>query len=667
MNRPTSMPPILHKSKKRQTLLIDLRREASVEWKQKQVLRALKGKPKSAMPTEVPPMLATLTPEAFDDQDWTFEIKWDGYRTLAICNGEKTVLRSRNNKSFNDKFNPLLRTLKEWPVSAVLDGEVVVLNSEGKSDFGVLQNYEPGSDCQLVYFVFDLLWLEGYNLCNEPLHIRRQLLAQLLPDSGDIRFNDAVEECGKDFFKVAKENKLEGIIAKRKDSTYQPGSRSTDWFKIKNEERQEAVICGYTKKKASSRLFSSLVLGVPHGKGFRYIGQVGTGFTGALQRKLFKQMNPLFTTASPFEKKPPLNAPVQWLKPQLLCEVKYTELTSEGVMRHPSFQGIRTDKSVKEFNADVPPKNKPKKEGITFPIQLTNLQKTYWPGDGITKGDLIHYYETVSPFILPYLKDRPHSLLRHPEGIKGESFYQKHIRGNVPAFLQTYRHQSSSGSDDVRYLVCSDETSLLYMANLGCIEMHPWHSRIQSPLKPDWCVIDLDPGKASFDKVVEAALVFRDILKSAKIPSYPKTSGSTGLHIYIPLGAKYSYGQSRHLAELLCTLVENELPHFTTTIRSTKLRDNKMYLDYLQNREGQTICAPYSVRAKKGATVSAPLYWEEVKQGLQLTQFTMTNMLARIKAEGDPFTGVLERGIDLKKALGSLSTLTNKIMQSTKQ
>lgn len=667
MSRHKSTFPTANQQANKKRLVIDYKKEESLEWQLTQALRKLEGEEKTSMPQLVKPMLATLIPEPFNDVQWSFEIKWDGYRTIAFIEGTQVSLRSRNNLSFDHKFEQLLQALKDWPVNAVLDGEVVVLNGEGKSDFGALQNYEPGSDCQLVYFVFDLLWLEGYDLRHEPLHLRRQLLASILPHSGPIRYSDSVDACGIDFLHVARESGLEGIIAKQKNSVYGEG-RSADWYKIKNEERQEAIICGYTKKKTSSRLFSSLVLGVPEGKGFKYIGQVGTGFTGALQRRLFKQMNPLFTNLCPFQKKPQLNAPVQWLQPQLLCEVKYTELTSDGVMRHPSFQGIRADKSVKDYNGEqgikAPAKTEKTKTKSALPFPLTNGTKMYWPEEEITKSDLIHYYEKISPFILLYLVNRPHSLHRFPDGAKGESFYQKHIRGKVPTFLETYQHQSSNG-EDIRYLVCKDQTSLLYMANLGCIEMHPWHSRVQSLEKPDWCVIDLDPGKVSFSKVIEAARVLHDILRSANIAAFPKTSGSTGMHVYIPLGGRYSYEQSRGLAELLCTLVQNELPSFTTTIRNTRLRENKMYLDYLQNREGQTICAPYSVRAKKGATVSAPLYWEEVKKGLKLSQFTIANMLDRVKSEGDPFTGVLGQGIDLKKVLHKLSALNIKTVKST--
>ena len=290
-------------------------------------------------------------------------------------------------------------------------------------------------------------------------------------------------------------------------------------------------------------------------------------------------------------------------------------------------------------------------------LTFTHLDKLYWPKEKITKRDLLNYYHAVAPYMLPYLKDRPQSLNRHPNGITAPAFYQKNVGDKIPGWITTHEYQSESEDKTIHFLVCKDEASLLYMASQGCIEINPWHSRVQSPDNPDWCVIDLDPDGNSFNEVVEAALVTKQVLDNIKVPAYCKTSGATGMHILIPLGARYSYDQSRMLAQLIVTMVHEQLPSFTSLERSPSKRKGKLYLDYLQNRSIQTIAAPYSVRPRPGATVSAPLHWEEVKKGLLPKSFTMFNILARIKSEGDPIAPVLKKGIHLEKALRAMQSM----------
>ncbi|HVG12051.1 MAG TPA: DNA ligase D, partial [Flavisolibacter sp.] len=528
---------------------------------------------------------------------------------------------------------------------------------------------------------------------SKTLFERREILAQLVPMNNVIRFSDSIDEAGIDFFKVARLNGLEGIIAKRKDAPYQPSLRTKNWYKIKAEERHEAVICGYTKKRGSSRLFSSLILGRPGENGMDFIGQVGTGFSAAVQKHLFAVMNPLFTETCPFDIKPVTGAPTMWVKPQLVCEVKYTELTSEGVMRHPSFQGLREDKTLADLNvaermatisADAAPEapltpgkkqravaKKPYQKENPVLVEMTeehalvqveqhdlkfsNIQKFYWTKEKIRKGDLLNYYHAVAPYILPYMINRPQSLNRHPNGIEGENFYHKDMKGKVEPWITTHRRFSESTGENKDFLVCNGEASLLYMANLGCIEMNPWHSRIQSPDYPDWSVIDLDPGENTFNEVIETALVVKKVLDHYHIASHVKTSGSTGLHIYVPFGAQYTYEQSKQFAELIANIVHDELPLLTSLERSPAKRKDKIYLDYLQNRPIQTICAPYSCRPKKDATVSTPLHWDEVKKGLSMSQFTLKNIVGRVRTEGDLFTGVMGPGIDLGKVIQQLS------------
>lgn len=640
----------------------------------------------SKMPAALKPMLTTLVDEPFTDSDWQFELKLDGYRTLAYLKDGKVDIRSRNDLSFNIKFQPIHDALSEWKINAVVDGEIVVLNEEGKPDFNAIQLWDKKKEGQLVFYVFDILWLDGMNVMDLPLFERRDLLRQVMPpDTGVIRYSDHIDDVGKDFFEIARKNNLEGIIAKRKDSVYIPDSRAKTWLKIKIEERHEAIICGYSKNRDTDRLFSSLVLGIYKKGALIYIGQTGTGFTEKSQAELMKKMKTHISRKCPFETEPQIGKATVWLKPFLVCEVKYTELTKEGIMRHPSFQGLREDKTAFELNTEkardtvqlIENVDQDENEIISttreeqlitidgHELKLTNLKKIYWPKlrrdgnniEAITKGDMLRYYYRMADYIMPYMKDRPQSLNRFPNGINGESFYHKNMGGKVDKWLKTFKRVSESNNEPKDFLICTDTASLIYMANLGCIEMNPWHSRAQSALYPDWSVIDLDPGDISFEKVIETARVVRDILDSLQVPSYPKTSGSTGIHIYIPLGAKYNYEQSKQLAELIANLVHEELPSFTSLVRSPAKRTDKIYIDYLQNRPIQTICAPYSIRPKPLATVSAPLHWDEVKNGLQISDFTIHNIHERVKAEGDLFEGVMNKGIDLNKLLKGLTSL----------
>jgi bifunctional non-homologous end joining protein LigD len=650
------------------------------------VKRKLSDQRKSSMPRDVKPMLASITDAPFNSEDWQFEIKWDGYRALSYLHNGKVQLRSRNNNPFEAKYVAVYNALKQWPVNAVVDGEIIVLNEEGRADFKALQDWQLEERGELVYYVFDILWLDGIDVTNLPLTERQEILRQLAPENNIIRFSDSIDQYGIDFYNIAKENGLEGIIAKKKDAPYQTNYRTKNWLKIKVEQRHEAVICGYTRNKDTDRLFSSLLLARYENDEFAYIGQVGTGFNAAMQEMIMKKMKPLITKTPSVSGVPKLGKETVWVKPSLVCEVKYTELTPDGVMRHPSFQGLREDKTILDINNETEQEEKPakkaarKKEKIAkkktddlvdtakeqeivtlndHELKLTNLKKLFWIKEHISKGDLLNYYYRMLPYIMPYMKDRPQSLNRFPNGIHGESFYQKNMAGKVDKWIKTFRRFSESVGEDKDFMICSDEASLIYMVNLGCIELNPWHSRVQTPLYPDWSVIDLDPGKISFDKVVETAIVIKKVLDTLQVPSFPKTSGSTGIHIYVPLGAKYNYEQSKQFAELVANLVHEELPEFTSIVRNPAKRTDKIYIDYLQNRPIQTICTPYSVRPKPGATVSAPLHWDEVKKGLSIEQFTMYNIYDRVQQEGDLFNGILEKSIDLNKVLKALSNFVH--------
>ncbi len=657
----------------------------------------LNSAPKTSFPVQQKPMLATLVDQPFEENGWLYEIKWDGYRAVALMNKEKVELKSRNDQSFNEKFYPVTKALQEWNINAVVDGEVVVLNENGISNFGALQNWRSEADGELFYYVFDILWLDGKDLTQMPLTGRRKILNTQLPVDGIIKISEAFEESGITFFETAKKMGLEGIIAKKENSLYYSGGRSKEWLKIKAGKRQEMVIGGFTRNEDTTKLFSALLVGVFENDELIYTGKVGAGFNAATQQELMKKFKPLIVNKPPFKTLPDINKPSRfrpdpphataaWLKPQLVCEVSYTEMTSDGVMRHPSFDGMRTDKKatevimekvkstkklVKETGAArekkmIQPAGKSERKTLLNPtdetqvrkinrheLKFTNLSKIYWPKQKISKRDMLNYYYQVASYILPYLKDRPQSMNRHPDGIEGESFYFKDVTGKAPAWVETFLYNSDADDRDRNYLVAKDEASLLYMASLGCIEMNPWHSRVKSQDYPDWCIIDLDPAKNTFDQVIEAALVTKDILESMGVKGYAKTSGSTGIHIYIPLGAKYTYDQSKQFARVIATLVHQQLPKFTSIERVVKARSGKMYIDFLQNRSQATVSAPYSLRPKPRATVSMPLHWAEVKKGLKMSDFTIYNAVDRIKSEGDIFKPVLGKGIDLAKIIKS--------------
>lgn len=663
----------------------------------KEVTQALKSAPSQAFYTTLKPMLATLVDQPFAEAGWLYEIKWDGYRAVAFMNKGKVTLKSRNDKGFEEKFYPVFDALKAWGINAIVDGEIVVIKENGISDFGALQNWRNETDGDIYYYVFDIMWLDGKDLRDLPLTERKKILQSQVTAEGMLRLSEAFDESGISFFETAKKMGLEGIIAKKANSSYALDSRSKDWLKIKANKRQEMVIGGFTKNDDTSKLFSALLVGVYDDGRLHYTGKVGTGFNEKTQREMLATFKKLVVKTPPFKEIPDINKPSRfrpnpphatatWLKPQLVCEVSFTEMTTDGIMRHPSFEGMRIDKKAKDVIMEKPtatkkavkaaagketqivkPADKKTRKTLLNPseetqvkkingheLKFSNLDKLYWPKEKISKRDLLNYYYQVAPYILPYLKDRPQSMLRHPDGITGESFFFKDITGKAPDWIEKFVYQSDADDRERNYLVAKDEASLLYMASLGCIEMNPWHSRVQKEDYPDWCIIDLDPGKNTFNQVIEAALVTKEVLESMGVTGYPKTSGSTGMHIYIPLGAKYTYEQSKEFARIIAKLVHEQIPSFTSIERIVKARKGKMYIDFLQNRPQATVSAPYSVRPKPGATVSMPLEWNELKKGLKMADFTIHNAMDRIKSMGDIFKPVLGKGIDMRKIISTV-------------
>ena len=615
----------------------------------------------------IKPMLATKAPEIFNKANWIYELKWDGYRAIANISNGKVDFYSRNGISFKTKFAALYHQLKNIQHDVILDGEVVALNEEGLPVFQKLQNFQNDPTGELRYYVFDLLFLNGHNIMHLPLLERKSLISEVVEDVPQVYYCDHVEAMGKTFFQQAVDAGMEGVIAKKADSQYIPGSRSDNWLKIKAFESQEALICGYTESKETSSPFGSIILGMHRDEELVYIGNCGTGFTMASQRELMELFMPLETEDCPFSKKPNLKGrKATWLRPELICEVKFSEWTQSGNMRHPSFKGLRFDKTPTEIDkeevAKVPIQKPAAPKGTEFleiggiQVPISNLDKVYWPESDLRKYDLIDYYLSISEYILPFLVDRPQNMHRHPNGITEEGFYQKDTAGIFPHWLDTIKVKSESSKKEIEYIMCQNEASLIYMANLGCIEINPWNSRKGSLLHPDFTVIDIDPSeKSTFSQVIEVALAAKTVLDKAKVRSYVKTSGSSGIHIYLPLGAAYTYDEARDFTKILCYFIREMLPDLTSMERNVKKRGGKIYLDFLQNRRGQTLAAPYCARPKPGATVSAPLDWKEVKPGLDMRDFTIRTMPERIPSRTHLFSGILEKGIDISQAIENLS------------
>ncbi len=662
----------------------------------------IKKAPKAHPDKKLSPMKASLVNEPFDDDDWVFEVKWDGYRALAYIDGTSVDLVSRNNLSFN-KFYPILGALSQLDLNLVLDGEIVVIDDQGVADFGALQNWRSEADGQLVYYVFDILWVNGHRIVSLPLWQRQAILRHVLPSLPDeVRISQVFAGKGIELFEAASRIGLEGIIAKKLDSEYISNARSRDWLKIKVAKRQEVIIAGFSKNRDSSKLFSALLLAVYEEGELRYAGKVGTGFSSALQKELMEKFRPRIRKTAPFTVEPDVNKPSRfrpqgagavatWLRPELIAEISFAEITSDGLFRQASFKGLREDKSATEVgyekehttagllqekqNAEKPnkllkaPQRKERKTLLNptdetqvrkicgRELRFTKLSKLYWPEDKFSKRDMFNYYYRIAEYILPYLLDRPLSLNRFPNGIHGKAFYQKDVRGKTPDWAdKTYPYTNGEG-EQKEYLVGSDEAYLMWVASLGCIEMNPWFSRVKSPDNPDFCVLDLDPDNNAFDEVIQVAQLMRELLKSIGASAFIKTSGSTGLHIYIPLAAKYTYDASQLFARLIANKISAEMPDITSVERSVAKRKGKIYLDFLQNRPGATIASVYSLRPREGVPVSTPLIWEELKPGLKIKDFNAFNIFDRLKETGDLFAPILGKGIDLVEVTKKLKDL----------
>jgi bifunctional non-homologous end joining protein LigD len=606
---------------------------------------------------EYRPMLATQEERIPRGEGWTFEVKFDGYRAIAYIRGGECKLVSRNGNDLTQRFPDIARALVKAVRSpnAVVDGEVTRIDPDGRTSFSELQQ---GSG-QLVYYAFDLLELDGRPLVDLPLHERKDRLKQLVDiRTGSVAVSDGFDD-GDALFKVAQQQQLEGIVAKRVDSTYKSGRRTRDWLKLKTELNDEFLVAGFTRgtgRRADT--FGALVLAVREGGGLRYVGNVGTGFNDAEIRRLLKLMKPLHRETSPFAEPPKMprvrKGDVQWIEPRLIAQVRYGEWTHDGHLRHPAYLGLRDDKEPDEVTAPVPLENvirKGKRE-----LKLSNLDKPFWPDEGITKGDLLRYYRDVAPVLVPHLKDRPFTMRRYPNGAYSEAFFQKDAPKHMPEWISTF-HANVSQRDGARtkrwidFPLVNDELALLWRVNMGCIDMHAWYSRVDKPDRPDFVLFDLDPTpEVPWPQTIEVALILKELLDALELLSFPKTSGGKGFHVLVPLDRRSTYTESRQFAEIVAGAIARAHPKLATTEWS-KARRRGVLIDSNQNGEGKTIASAYSVRPKPNAPVSTPLRWDEVDDKLNPSIYTMQVVLDRVRRHGDLYAGVLETRQSLGKAV----------------
>ncbi len=612
-------------------------------------------------------MLAETAEAPFSREGWVFELKLDGYRVLAHRDGEQVTLWTRNGRDATRTFPEIARAVSGLPFRRfLLDGEVVASDDEGRPSFQRLQQrarFLRAADVRraalanpVTYWAFDLLAFEDRDLRRLPLRERKALLRQVLPPVGPLPFLDHFDD-GEALYAQVERMGLEGIVAKRADGPYR-GGRSADWLKVRADRTDDFLVVGFTRPRGSRAGFGALQLADYVDDRLTYAGRVGSGFSAAQLAEVRARLEDRVRDGPPCEGPVPADPETTWVEPELIAEVRYKEFTEEGLLRQPVFVRFRDDKPPAECRrarrepvelADPVEVPEPRR------VKISNPKKVFWPGEGHTKGDLIAYYRAIAPWLLPYLADRPVVLTRYPDGIDGKSFFQKDAPRYIPDWLRTERMWSEHASREIDYFVCEDEPSLAYLANMATIPLHIWGSRVATLEFPDWCVLDLDPKDAPWEDVIEVAVTVRALCEEIGLPSYVKTTGSTGLHVLLPLGRRFTYDQCRSFGELLGRVVVDRRPDIATLTRVIERREGKVYLDYLQNGHGRLIVAPFSVRPLPGAPVSMPLEWDEVVPSLRLRDHTIRTAPDRMAALGhDPVRPVLDEVPDLMAVLEAL-------------
>jgi bifunctional non-homologous end joining protein LigD len=643
-------------------------------------------------PAVIKPMLSTLVKQPFADDNYVFEVKWDGYRIIAHCNEGSVKLQSRGGEDYTKKYPSIVNALKKMNLNCILDGEIVYINSEGKPDFDSLQRVN-GQKAPIVYYVFDLLWLNGKSVMKQKLTERKEMLRDLVAENTTVRYSDHFED-GLELFEHVKQIGLEGIVAKQKESQYIPDDRSKKWLKVTTEKRQEFVIGGWVESEKRNT-FRTLLFGTYENGKLKWKGHAGGGYKERDMPLILNRLKAIETDENPFDSDVEYSeGKPHWVKPELVANIKFATTTRSGKIRKPAiFLGFREDKKATQVETEIaksPPKHrilKPKhadavdskKESVktkslvtsadsnwpelerepivnldkieidSCTVTLHNVNRNLWKG--VTKANLIEYYSNVSKFILPHLKDRPLSLHVKHKGPNAPGLYIKDMEGREPDCAEIFstprKHQKAGKRNIIDYLVCNNAATLLYVANLGCIDINPWTSTTKDSLHPDFIIIDLDPSDEDFKKAIEAARASKELFGKHKLKAFPKTSGKTGIHLFVPCSS-FTFPQARTIAQNICNSIHELIPAITTTEITVADRGTKLYLDPNQNDYADTVASAYSVRPFKVPQVSTPIEWAELKDGLSPAAFTMKTIFGRLEKKGELFSEALSKPIAIK-------------------
>jgi bifunctional non-homologous end joining protein LigD len=651
--------------------------------------------------SDFPLTLARTVDDPFDNDKWLFEIKYDGVRVLAIREGETTHLYARKGTDITNRYPEVALALNSIALDRfVLDGEVVAQDERGRPSFQLLQRRMHVNNASQIarlslavpvsYYVFDLLAFDRFDTRMLPLEERKRLLGELIHSDGPVRYCDHVIGRGKDFYAAISEHELEGIVAKLRDAPYR-GTRTGDWLKIKRPLTEQFVIGGYSDPDGTRTHFGALLLGQYESDGaLRYTDKAGSGFSQETLRKIHAMLAERVQPSSPFRKsaagEPSPEKNAHFVRPELVCKVRFTEWTDSGGIRQPSFLGLVENVDPKECKYDGPgssaspsesvddevveqngipdvKESKSRSKAATAPpmepkASVTNPEKVFWPKDGYTKGDLVAYYRAISKWMLPYLKDRPVMLTRWPDGIEGKMFYQKDAPAFAPPWIRTEKIYSEDSQREISYFILDSEEALAYIANLAAITIHMWSSRIPHLERPDWLLFDIDPKGSTTMHAVEVAREVAAVLREVGLEPCLKTSGQMGLHVVVGLAPKYTYEQAKMFSELVAQVVVNRIPKIATINRNPHTRKGRVYIDYLQLGHGKTIAATFSVRPVPRAPVSAPMTWKELKPSLDPTIYNIETMPARMsRMKRDPFLDAIEKHATLEDALPHLEAL----------
>lgn len=649
------------------------------------MLKKLKAPLKPVSVKDVSPMLAETREAPFNRAGWVFELKLDGYRLIASRHKGVAKLTSRNGLDYTATFPEVAKAVAALPYDdLIVDGELVCLGPDGYPNFQRLQQRaqlrrtqeirKGAVEIPATLYLFDCLAALGHDLRGLPLVDRKAVLRRIVPAAGALRYSDHFENEGEPLYAQVQRLGLEGIVAKKADSVYRH-RRSADWLKIRADRVDDFVVVGFSAPKGSRSGFGALHLAQYVDGVLTYSGRAGSGFTDAMLDEVRKTLEDGRRRGCPCEGPAPKGASETWVEPRLVAEVRFKELTGEGLLRQPVFLRFRHDKAPEECVRQSSGVGRPSSEKTTAAparaasqplttdgrrpttpsFNFSNLTKVFWKDEGYTKGDLIEYYRAIAPYMLPYLKDRCLVLTRYPDGIEGKSFYQKDAPDYAHDFVQTVEVWSEDSQRELSYFVVERVEELTYIANMAAIPLHIWHSRVATLERPDWCVIDLDPKGAPFTDVVEVALACRELCDAIGLPSYVKTTGSSGLHVLLPLGRQLTFEQCRTLGGLIGRALVMTLPDITTLVRQINKREGKVYVDYMQNGHGKLIVAPFSVRPVRGANVSMPLAWKEVGPKLDMGDYTIKTAPAIMrKRKADPLLPVLEDVPDIGAALEKL-------------